>query len=140
MRRVLVLICATALAACSTTVEPEPSVRRADAEPRAALTSLTIGSRSIRTLAGEGEAQEIARRSSMAAAAAFAGDNKGNACFEDPVLEGVIGGELNREQTRREEFWTYSVCGEPYEVPVTVTKQQGSGTVAFRIGSGREAR
>ena len=128
------------LAACSTAPEPEPEVVRQEAAPRPSLTALMLEGEAVRTLADEASADEILRQTARSAAAGYEGDNKGNACFTEPVLEGVAGGALNPTGTRREEFWTYSVCGETYEVPVIVTKQQGPGTVAFTVGSGREAR
>ncbi|NNU14830.1 hypothetical protein HK107_00655 [Parvularcula sp. ZS-1/3] len=133
-------IAALVLAACSTSVPEEPAVQRAAAAPRATLNTVSVGGMSVRTLADPSSAREIERRARLSAAAAFEGDNKGNACFQDPQFRGVVGGELNSAQTRRREFWTYSVCGEAYEVPVTVNKRSGSTTVDFSVGSGREAR
>ena len=129
-----------ALGACSTTVPEEPAVQREAAQPRATLNTVVVGGQSVRTLADPSTAAEIERRARSAAAAGFEGDNKGNACFSDPAFRGVVGGELNSDGTRRREFWTYAVCGEVYEVPVTVTKRSGSGAVDFSVGSGREAR
>ncbi|GGY40352.1 hypothetical protein [Parvularcula lutaonensis] len=136
----ILAVASLAIAACSTTVPEEPEVQRANATPRATLNTVTVGGQSVRTLADAVTAGEIERRARLAAAAGFEGDNKGNACFQEPVFRGVVGGELASDQTRRREFWTYSVCGESYEVPVTVTKRQGSATVDFSVGSGREAR
>lgn len=128
------------LAACSTVVEPAPEEQRLAAAPRPSLTSMVVGGVSVRTLADGASVEAIAAQTSDRVAGAFAGDNKGNACFKDPEFQGVAGGELNTAGTRREEFWIYTVCGETYEVPVIVTKQQSSGAVAFTVGSGREAR
>jgi hypothetical protein len=93
----------------------------------------------VRTLADDETAHRVAAGARSAAAHGYEGDNKGNACYDDPVFRGVAGGELSNDGLRREEFWSYSVCGEAYEVPVIVTKQN-DGAVAFQLGSGREAR
>jgi hypothetical protein len=140
LRIIASLVAAATLAACSTSSPQAPEVERQAAQPRPALTSVVIEGVALRTLADEVSAREIARRAESSAARGYEGDNKGNACFEDPVFRGVVGGELNTAATRREEFWQYAVCGEAYEVPVIVTKQQGSGAVDFTVGSGREAR
>ena len=139
MKAVVALFPALLIAACSTSVPAERAVERRNAAPRAALTGVVLDGISVRTLADERTASRIWRRSADAAAAGFEGDNKGNACFQEPQLEGVVGGLLDTDERRRTEYWQYSVCGEAYEVPVIVTRPE-NGAVAFTVGSGREAR
>ena len=138
--RIIAVAASLILGACSTIVSEEPSVQREAAQPRASLNSVIVGGQSVRTLADPSTAAEIERRARASAAEGFEGDNKGNSCFTEPTFKGVVGGELNATGTRRREFWTYSVCGEPYEVPVTVIQSSDSGAVDFSVGSGREAR
>jgi hypothetical protein len=135
----IALVAAAALAGCATGQTVSAEERRAAAEPRPRIGSVTVDGLSVRTLADAETARRIAAGAKARAALGFEGDNKGNACYDDPVFRGVAGGELSDDGMRRQEFWNYSVCGEGYEVPVIVTKEN-NGTVAFRLGSGREAR
>lgn len=121
------------LAACAT----EPAVVEELPEPWAAE-SVMVGGMSVMTLADAATAVSIEADARASAADGFKGDNKGNACYQAPMFTGVSGEEILETTTRRAEYWNYTVCGEAYEVPVIVEKDDMGG-VTYVVGSGREA-
>ncbi|MEO1656927.1 MAG: hypothetical protein AAFR65_04330 [Pseudomonadota bacterium] len=122
------------IAACATN---EPAVVEELPEPWAAE-SVMVGGLSVVTLADVATAASIEADARASAADGFKGDNKGNACYQAPMFTGVSGETILETTTRRAEYWNYTVCGEAYEVPVVVEKDE-MGNVTYVVGSGREA-
>ncbi|MEM9810542.1 MAG: hypothetical protein AAF788_04885 [Pseudomonadota bacterium] len=125
------------LAACASQPEVEEVVEE---EVVWTAESMMVGGRSVMTLADAQSASLIEARARTSAANGYAGDNKGNACYQEPVFMGVSGETIMESTTRRAEEWNYTVCNEAYRVPVIVEKNAATGQVSFTVGTGREAR